>query len=420
MKMDTHLLQTPFRLPCGAVLANRLVKAATTERLSKADFFPPSSIVRLYDQWADAGAGLMISGNILVDRRHLESAGNVVADTAAAIPYLKTWTAAARKNGQHFWAQISHAGRQTNRFVNWHPKAPSAVQLKKIGLFGMPRAMSTKDIEQIIRSFVQTAVICREGGFTGVQIHAAHGYLLSQFLSPATNQRSDEWGGSLENRSRLLLRIVREVRQALGADFPISVKINSADFQKGGFSEAEALEVVHMLSNEKIDLLEISGGTYEKVAFFLLNEDNMRESTRRREAYFIDFAQKVRAVSTLPLMVTGGFRTYVFADEVLRRGELDFIGMARPFIVAHTDIPAFMAGKLPVLPNSILRTGLPFLEDAAEAGYYARQIIRLGQGKPVHSNLHPLSSVFFLIAHEIRKALSKRISSTLRRSSILR
>lgn len=416
MNKATHLLHTPFQLPCGAVLSNRLVKAATTERLSKMDFLPSLALVRLYDQWAEAGAGLMISGNILVDRQHLESAGNVVADTPVAIPSLQRWTAAARKNGQHFWAQISHAGRQTNRFINGHPKAPSAVQLKKMGLFGMPRAMTSRDIEQVIRAFVETSKICREGGFTGVQIHAAHGYLLSQFLSPATNLRNDEWGGSLENRSRLLLRIVRETRQALGSDFPISVKINSADFQKGGFSENEAIEVVQMLAAEGIDLLEISGGTYEKVAFFLFNDDQVRESTRRREAYFMDFAQKVRAISSVPLMVTGGFRSYAFAEEVLRNGELDFIGLARPFIIAHDTLSTFIQGKLPTLPNSVLRTGLPFLEDAAEAGYYARQIIQLAHGKPVSSQLRPLSSVFFLIAYEMRKALAKRINSTLRRS----
>ena len=271
--------------------------------------------------------------------------------------------------------------------------------------------MTTADIEQVIVGFVRAAQLAQQAGFGGVQIHSAHGYLLSQFLSPNTNLRNDEWGGSLENRSRLLLTIIKQMREAVGPGFPISVKLNSADFQRGGFSEDDSLEVVQMLDAAGIDLLEISGGTYEKLAFFLMNdeENQLRESTRKREAYFIDFARKVRAVSKLPLMITGGFRSRAFCEEVLASGEVDLIGMARPFITNAYDIAGFLSGEVAVLENKVIRTGLAALEDAAEGGFYARQLIRLAEGKAVNMKMNALWASNFLIIHELQKALGKRI-----------
>ena len=191
----------------------------------------------------------------------------------------------------------------------------------------------------------------------------------------------------------------------------ISVKLNSADFQRGGFDEEDSLQVVQMLDAAGIDLLEISGGTYEKLAFFLMNDEDhqLRESTRRREAYFIDFARKVREVSKLPLMITGGFRSRAFCDEVLASGEVDLIGMGRPFITNAGDIAGFLKGEVPVLKNQIIRTGLAILEDAAEGGFYARQLIRLAQGKEVNLKMNALWASNFLIIHELRKALGKRV-----------
>ncbi|MBK8490882.1 MAG: hypothetical protein IPL49_08345 [Saprospirales bacterium] len=261
------MLHTPFQLPCGAILQNRLAKAAMTERLCRADQLPHEDHVRLYESWAEARAGLMISGNIMVDRKHLESGGNIILDDESALPSLSRMTDAGKKYGHHFWAQISHSGRQTSVLVNRHPLAPSDVQLKKMGLFGKPRQMTEEQIETVIRQFVHTAVLCKKGGFTGIQLHSAHGYLLSEFLSPRTNTRTDQWGGSIENRARLLMRIVKETREAVGAEFPIGVKLNSADFQRGGFSPDDSLQVIRMLHDAKVDLLEISGGTYENVPF---------------------------------------------------------------------------------------------------------------------------------------------------------
>ena len=409
--MNKNILNTALKLPCGVTLANRLVKSAMTERISNRKFESTEGLDRIYKDWAKTGAGLLITGNVVIDRKHLESAGNVCFDDEKMIPKLTRWAKAGKINGNHIWVQISHAGRQTNKFNTLRPMAPSEVQLNKIGLFGKPRSMSESDIQNVINGFTKAAKIAKEAGFTGLQIHSAHGYLLSQFLSPLTNKRIDQWGGTIENRSRLLITIIREARKIVGPDFPISVKLNSSDFQRGGFTEEESLEVVKMLDREKIDLLEISGGTYERVAFFLMNEDKVdeKESTRKREAYFIDFAKKVRSISKVPLLITGGFRSYEFCNQVLESGELDLIGMARPFITNREDIPGFLRGDVPHLENAIIRTGIKQFEDAAEGGFYARQLIRFSKGQPFKLSLNPTISSMFLVVYELKKAISKRL-----------
>ena len=348
----------------------------------------------------------MITGNVLIDHKHLESAGNIVIDDNTNVEKLQQWTNSTKKNGGHIWAQIRHSGRQTTRFVNSRPKAPSIVQLKKMGLFGVPEELSASDIDQIIEGFIKAASICKAGGFTGVQIHAAHGYLISQFLSPNTNKRTDQWGGSIENRCRILREIVAGVKKELGADFPVSVKLNSADFQRGGFDEIDSLEVIKMLDQLGIDLLEISGGTYEKLVFFTM--DNHKESTRKREAYFIEFAEKVRAVTGVQLMVTGGFRTHQFAAESLKSGEVDMVGMARPFILNIDQIKGFIHGDVERLSNVSIKTGFASLKDSAEAGFYARNIVRLPQGKEADPTLSPIWSSIYLVSSELKKAIGRK------------
>jgi len=191
----------------------------------------------------------------------------------------------------------------------------------------------------------------KAAGFDGVQIHSAHGYLLSQFLSPRTNQRSDEWGGPLVNRARLLLKVIQSVRAAVGPDYPISVKLNSADFVKGGFALEECLQVVRWLGDAGIDLLEISGGTYEQMEFLKAHaEDEVRDSTRRREATFLEYAKAIKPVAAMPLMVTGGFRTLEGMEAALREGHTDVIGIARPFCLDPEFPRRMMEGALAALP----------------------------------------------------------------------
>lgn len=264
--MKTIKLTDPLVLPCGATLPNRLCKAAMTEGLATPDGVPTPQLSRLYGMWSDGGAGMLLSGNIQIDRDHLERPGNVILqngkpeDDAARVA-LEEWATAATRNKNHFWAQLSHAGRQVQKDVNPTPKAPSAVKLGVPGgKFGVPVPLEVLEIQDIVGAFANAAKTCQDAGFTGVQIHSAHGYLLSSFLNPRANQREDEYGGSLENRARPLLEVVRRVREKVGPKFPISVKLNSADFQKGGFNFEDSLQVVQWLEKASVDLIEISEG----------------------------------------------------------------------------------------------------------------------------------------------------------------
>ncbi|MBX2799150.1 MAG: NADH:flavin oxidoreductase/NADH oxidase family protein [Myxococcales bacterium] len=353
-------LSTPLTLPCGATLPNRIAKAAMTEGLAEPDGSPSEALERLYGTWSDGGAGLLITGNVQIDANHLERAGNVVVDgppDAARRKALARWAAAATRGGNAAWVQLSHAGRQTQRPINPRPKAPSAKRLRiPGGMFGMPEPLSSEEIEELVGRFATAAKAVQEAGFTGVQVHAAHGYLLSQFLSPLANERTDQWGGPLENRARALLESVRAVRREVGPDFAVAVKLNSADFQRGGFAFTDSLQVARWLQEEGVDLIEISGGTYEQPRLLGLQgiepvqEQAVRASSRAREAYFVDFAQAMRSELTVPLMVTGGLRRRDAMDEVLTSRSADVIGLARPMCVMP-DAPKRLLDGLDELPR---------------------------------------------------------------------
>ena len=359
------MINEALTLPCGAEIPNRLCKAAMTEGLADPAGRATEALQRLYGIWSDGGAGLLLSGNVQIDGDHLERPGNVIVDgqpSDAAWAALEAWARAGTRGGNHFWAQISHAGRQCQKIVNPRPKAPSAVKLGLPGgQFGEPVPMSEDDIEAVIEGFARCAKVLVDAGFTGVQLHAAHGYLLSQFLSPRSNQRSDQWGGSLENRARLLLACVARVRAVVGPRIPISVKLNSADFQRGGFDFDESLQVAKWLEAASVDLIEISGGTYEQPR--LLNLEGMEPveaqsvvaSTRAREAYFVDFAEAMRREINIPLMVTGGLRRLDAMNAALETGCADMIGIGRPMCVM-TDAPSQLLnglGELPRFENSL-------------------------------------------------------------------
>jgi len=393
-------LDTPLDLPCGQRIANRLCKAALTEGLADPYNRATERHDHLYRLWSQGGAGLIITGNVQVDRTHLERPGNVVIDENGGIARLRAYAAAGTSAGNHLWMQINHPGRQTPEALNPNPLAPSAVQLEVPGGgFGMPRAATEAEIRDIIRRFAHVAAVARDSGFTGVQVHAAHGYLISQFLSPIANRRSDPWGGSLENRARFLLEVVGAVRSAVGADFPVAVKLNSADFQAGGFTTAEARQVVKWLGEAGIDLLELSGGTYEQLVMIgagtaPASEAPIRESTRRREAYFLDSAALLRPVATMPFMVTGGFRTAEGMRAALSAGSTDLIGLGRPMCV-EPDLPGrLLSGQAVRGPawEHLLRlepTALDPLTDPdlarqietwGKQGWFCLQLLRLGAG----------------------------------------
>ena len=298
------IFSEPLVLPCGATLRNRIVKAPMSEERVGADGRPNRNLIEMYRAWSAGGFGLNVTGNFMVDRRWLVAPGNVICESDRDLEAFTLLSAAAQENGTTCWVQICHPGRQT---CSADPVAPSAVPLP----WGPPvRALTEEEILDVIQRFVTTAKVVKKAGFSGVQLHCAHGYLLSQFLSPLVNKREDQWGGSLQNRARISLEILRQTREAVGPDYPIGVKINSADFQRGGFDEGEAMEFVKMLEENGCDMIEVSGGTYEKLAM-TDGEDEREEkqSTREREAYFLEFSKHLVANTNVPVMCTGGWRS---------------------------------------------------------------------------------------------------------------
>jgi len=337
-------LSTPLRLPNGAHVPNRLAKAAMEENMADAGQLPGPAIHRLYAAWARGGAGLIITGNVMVDGRAVTGPGAVVLEKDTPLAPFQAWAAAGRSQGAQLWMQISHPGRQVLAAMGGQALAPSAVALdlgKHSKLFARPRAMDEADIADVIRRFADTAEAAERAGFTGVQIHAAHGYLISQFLSPLANRREDAWGGPLAQRARLLLEIVRAVRARVSPSFCVAVKLNSADFQRGGFSEGDARQVVEWLGELAVDLVELSGGSYESPAMQGHTADGR---TLAREAYFLAFAEELAAVARMPLMTTGGIRRRAVAQAVIDGG-VTIAGMATALAYAP-DLPRrWLAGE---------------------------------------------------------------------------
>lgn len=313
-------LFTPLNLPNGAVIPNRLAKAAMEENMADADHAPSAELLRLYRAWAEGGAGLLISGNVMIDGRAMTGPGGVVLEDDRQLARFRQWADTGRANGAQFWLQLNHPGRQMPANLGQPTWAPSAVPLALGTLsrhFALPRAMDETKIADVIQRFASSAHLAERAGFSGVQIHAAHGYLISQFLSPLSNQRDDQWGGSLENRARLLLEVIKAVRAVVSPGFTVAVKLNSADFQRGGFSAEDAREVVLRLNDLAVDLVELSGGSYEAPA---MQGDARDGRTLAREAYFIEFAKEMQGVAKMPLMVTGGIRRRPVAEQVIASG----------------------------------------------------------------------------------------------------
>ena len=316
---------TPLTLPNGTLLPNRLAKAAMEENLADADHAPSDELIRLYSAWAEGEVGLMITGNVMVDRRAMTGPGGVVLESERHRARFEQWAKAARAHGAQVWMQINHPGRQMPAALGQDTIAPSAVAMDLGNFskqFSPPKEMTEADIAEVKRRFVNTAVLAEAAGFNGVQVHAAHGYLFSQFLSPITNKRQDRWGGALENRARILVDVVTEIRAAVGAGFAVAVKLNSADFQRGGFSPEDAKQVISMLNPLGVDLIELSGGSYEAPAMHGQARDGR---TLAREAYFLEFAKDIASVACMPIMVTGGIRRLPVAEQVLASG-IDMAG----------------------------------------------------------------------------------------------
>lgn len=376
-----ELLSQPLTLKNGAVIPNRFAKSAMSETLGTMDNRVTKALPRLYRTWAEGGVGLSITGNVMIDHRHIGEPGNVVLEDERDFPLLRDWAREGSRNGCQLWMQLNHPGKQSPKMLNKAPVSPSAIPFRKElqAMFATPRALEVPEIEEIIRRFATSAAIAEKAGFSGVQIHGAHGYLVSQFLSPHHNQRKDEWGGSAEKRMRFVVEVYEAIRAATSEQFGIGIKLNSADFQRGGFTEEESLGVIDNLAGLGIDLVEISGGNYENPAM----AKGAKASTISREAYFLEFAEKVRKRVDVPLMVTGGFRTELGMADAVASGGTDLVGLARPLAV-EPDFPTrVMAGEAFTSSVRPIRTGIRKIDDMAlmEVSWYTRQLGRMGKGK---------------------------------------
>ncbi|MGD9528579.1 NADH:flavin oxidoreductase/NADH oxidase family protein [Pseudonocardia sp.] len=330
-------LFSPLPLRSGAVLANRIAKAAMEENMAGTGQLPDRQLLALYRHWGAGGAGLLITGNVMVHAEALTGPAGVVLDDAAPLEPFAEWAAAGRSGGAAMWMQINHPGRQVEADMPGVVWAPSAVGVdvgRHSSRFGRPVAMTSAEIAATVQRFAVTAARADEAGFDGVEIHAAHGYLLSQFLSPLANRRTDEWGGPLENRARMLLDVVRATRAAVSPTFAVAVKLNTADFQRGGFDADDARRVIAMLEPLGVDLVELSGGSYESPA---MTGRALDARTRAREAYFLDLAAHLVATSPLPLMLTGGITRGATAERVLDSG-VALVGMGTALAVTP-DLP---------------------------------------------------------------------------------
>lgn len=373
-KFDPDLLFRPLRLPCGAVLRNRLAKAAMSDSLGDGRGHPTDAQIRLYERWADGGAGLSIIGEVQGDPAFAEKPGNLVLRPGADLQAFRHLTARARKDGAQIWTQLGQAGAMAHPPIST-PKGPSALDLPGLRC----RALDAKEIAALPDQFATTAALAREVGFGGVEIHAAHGFLLSQFLSPLFNKRDDQYGGSIENRMRLLLEVIAAVRDAVGTDFPVGVKINATDQLVGGFDERDALTVIKALDETSLDLIDISGGTYFPGA-------TSASDRAGRGPYFVEFAARAKDCTRIPIMVTGGFKTRAEALAALAEGVADVIGLGRPFII-DPDLPKSWAsedGPDPVFPR---------FEAPPEGGvtaWYTMRLTDIGENRevPRHDDLH--------------------------------
>ena len=408
-------LNDPLTLPNGLVLPNRLMKSALSEALGDRRHAPDHRLSQLYRRWGTGGYGLVVTGNVMVDRRHLGEPGNVVIEDDRDLDALSRWAKTTKDAGIPIWVQLNHPGRQSNPLALGHtPVAPSPVAMKMVGAT-TPRELTVTEIEEIIDRFAAAAAICEDAGFDGVQIHGAHGYLVSQFLSPLSNRRTDEWGGDPERRRRFALEVVRRIRSRVSPAFAVSIKLNSADFQRGGFSEEESREVLAALAGEGLDLIEISGGSYESPAMM----GTAAASTRAREAYFLEYAHTVReVVGDIPLAVTGGFRTRAAMASAVDAGECDVVGIGRPTVTTPDAADVILARRAPAVRSHQIRYGMrnllgritdvKQLDGILDLSWHTDQLHRLGSGLDPDLDRGRLATTAAMIRRNGRGAFRRR------------
>ncbi|MFA3918080.1 oxidoreductase [Ruegeria hyattellae] len=316
------VLGKPLDLPCGARLKNRLLKSAMSDSLGDGAGNPTQAQARLYERWAEGGAALSLIGEVQTSPQYPEKPGNLVLSPEPDLAALKSLATRGAVNGAALWPQLGHAGALSHGPIS-KPKGPSALNVEGLKCEGMTRA----DIKALPGVYARAAGIAKEAGFGGVQIHAGHGFLFSQFLSPLFNHRMDAYGGSIAGRFRIIDETISAVRQAVGASFPVGIKINATDKLVGGLNEDDALEVVRLIDRTSVDLIDVSGGTYFPGA--ASSSDGLSSSG----PYFLGFARQAKGLTSIPIMLTGGFETRQQAVGAILGGAADAISLARSMVL---------------------------------------------------------------------------------------
>lgn len=379
-------LSEPLTLPCGVQLKNRLIKAAMSDSLGDGAGNPTEAQVRLYERWAEGGAALSLIGEVQTSPHYPEKPGNLVLAPAADLSALQELARRGSSNGAHIWPQLGHAGALAHGPIST-PKGPSPLDVEGLKCDGM----SLEEIRELPESYARAAVLAKEAGFGGVLVHAGHGFLFSQFLSPLFNRRTDAYGGAVEARFRIIGEVIDAIRQAVGPTYPVGIKINSTDKLEGGLTNDDALAVMRLLDRTTVDLIDISGGTYFPGA--AASSDGMSTSG----PYFIDFARRARQVTSTPIMLTGGFETRDQAVQALRSGSVDAIGLARAMVLN----PELANGWLTVAGGD---PAFPVFEAPPRGGvtaWYSMRLTALGEDA---EDLFTLSPAAALETYEARDA----------------
>jgi 2,4-dienoyl-CoA reductase-like NADH-dependent reductase (Old Yellow Enzyme family) len=385
-------LFSPLTLRSTGTLRNRIAKAAMEENMAGSAQLPDERLISLYGRWGEGGAGLLITGNVMVHAEALTGPGGVVLEKGAPFEPFARWAEAGKAGGATMWMQISHPGRQVQARMPGVVWAPSAIAVelgRHSKRFGRPAAMTKEQISATVERFATAAKLAEEAGFDGVEVHAAHGYLISQFLSPLVNRRDDEWGGQLENRARLLLDVIGAIREVVSPSFAVAVKLNSADFQRGGFDADDAGRVIAMLEPLGVDLVELSGGSYESPAMAGRPTDGRAAA---REAYFLELAAELAETSPLPLMLTGGITRRETAEAVLANG-IAVVGMGTAIAVTP-DLPNRWREGLEATErlNSVTWSDKT-LASAASMALVRHQMRRVTRGKEPTGKTHPVHAL---------------------------
>ncbi len=315
---------------------NRLVRSATYEGLADENGIVGERYIELYEKLARGGVGLIITGFAYVrkDGIALRNQTGLHSDECVSPLSKMVKVVHAVDPDVKVVVQLSHGGRQANpKLTGGMLIAPSPIPDKSVNV--TPREMTSEEVEEVIDDFVRAAERAKDAGFDGVQIQACHGYLISQFLSPYSNRRNDEYGGSAENRARILLEIIRRVKKECGGDWPVLVKLQMDDFvaDENRLKPPESVEIARMVSEAGADAIEVSGGIYESSIYGNLTSVRLNVGKGEPEAYFLPLAVEAkRSVTSKPIMLVGGIRSKTVAEEIIEKGQADFISMSRPLI----------------------------------------------------------------------------------------